>query len=749
MSTTSIPRWNLAVLCSIVAALCGWAAVVLPWRSWTTFAITTTIVGLAHVATALLAVIGSPLRAAAWRLQAIVGLTWLGWLTWNLVTTASYIAELYGGLGRGVAFALALCWCVVAFAIVPLSAWGIAVTGGVRKPKRARTGAAALLVLFGLGTLHARASADPSAQAPGELDGDVGEVLGAAIGAARRIDGGPRAPSSLMTNAPAQCERAPSEVPLSALVTFFDASGEETVAAQRCVQADTLDRLAAALTELLDGRIAPGPVALDVVTHTQELAHVVPVVDGFLVRPALDGVCDGTHCLAPWQLVAIDAFNATKLNQVIPDLRFGSDAGALRRALGTFDGNEHVDGLVRIVTKSFVVDPDGTAHPLRHLREPRQPLTTERLQGATLAAERYIASAQAEDGRFEYRLDPFTGQVAFSGFSLPRQAGTTLVVCELFSDRARAREVATAALAMLVSTARRHEDMQMLGYPIEKDIRSFGLGDTALASIALLACRDLVGDRFDADIDRMTRFLLAMQRDDGGFYPRFDRKAGAPEPGADPLYAVGQSLFALTLLEQLVADPDRPTAVAMPEHARVRDAVERAMNHITDGYWPEFAADFFYMEENWHCLAARASLGHHRNDAYERFCIEYVQYKARLILDENSDVDPDMRGGYGYGNVLIPHNTGSSGFGEASAAALALARARGESMPATEATLRVAIEFLVQQQWNERTCFACTGPHPIAGGFSEHMASPQIRIDYVQHALAAMGHGGRVLGLLE
>ncbi len=34
------------------------------------------------------------------------------------------------------------------------------------------------------------------------------------------------------------------------------------------------------------------------------------------------------------------------------------------------------------------------------------------------------------------------------------------------------------------------------------------------------------------------------------------------------------------------------------------------------------------------------------------------------------------------------------------------------------------------------------------GGFSENSASPVIRIDYVPHAMAAIGHGGRELGLL-
>ncbi|HWB78053.1 MAG TPA: hypothetical protein VG755_23975 [Nannocystaceae bacterium] len=738
----------MAVLCSLVAGLCTWASTVLPWRAWTTTAIVVAIVGLTHAATALLALVGSPLRAPAWRLQAIVALTFLGWLTWNLVTNASYIAVLYGGLGRGVAFALMLAWCVAAFAFLPLSVWGIAMTGGIRKRGRARAGAAAIVVALGVGTLHARASAKPS---PTKLaDTDARTTLEAAVAAAQRVDAGPRAPASLMTRAPAECARAPGEDEHTALVTFVDAGGEEPVVAQRCVQADSLAALGSAITAALDGRVAPGRVAIDLVTHVHELEHLLPIADGFLVRPALDGVCDGKRCLAPWQLVAMDMFNAVKLTGVIPDLRFGSDATMLRRALGTAEGAApEPDGLLRIVTASFVVDDDGTAHPLRHMREHRKPLTSERLRAATGAAERYIASAQADDGRFEYRLDPFTGQVAFSGFSLPRQAGTTLVVCELFADRERGREVATDALAMLTSTARKRGEVQMLAYPIEKKIRFFGLGDTALATIALLSCRDLVGDRFDADIDRMTRFLLAMQRDDGGFYPRWDDEAGAPEPGADPLYAVGQAVFALTLLEELVSDPNETPAVAMADRARVRDAVERAMNHITDGYWPDFIGDFFYLEENWHCLAARASLGHHRNDAYERFCIDYVQYKARLVFDETSEVDPDNIGASGFGNVLVPHAGGSSGFGEAGAAALALARARGESLPQTEATLKLVIEFLVQQQWTARSCFACNGPHPIAGGFSEHVGSAQIRIDYVQHALAAMGHGGRMLGLLE
>ena len=41
--------------------------------------------------------------------------------------------------------------------------------------------------------------------------------------------------------------------------------------------------------------------------------------------------------------------------------------------------------------------------------------------------------------------------------------------------------------------------------------------------------------------------------------------------------------------------------------------------------------DFFFFEENWHCLAARAALAHHRRDDYERFCLDYVTMKTRLL----------------------------------------------------------------------------------------------------------------------
>ena len=110
---SALPRWWLALLSSFVAALCLWAADKLPWSDdWTLFAVMTTGLGIVHLGCALTALVGSPLRAKAWRVQGVGAMVYLAYVTWNLVRTSNYVAELYGGLGKGVAVSLGLVWLI-------------------------------------------------------------------------------------------------------------------------------------------------------------------------------------------------------------------------------------------------------------------------------------------------------------------------------------------------------------------------------------------------------------------------------------------------------------------------------------------------------------------------------------------------------------------------------------------------------------------------------------------------------------
>jgi hypothetical protein len=169
------------------------------------------------------------------------------------------------------------------------------------------------------------------------------------------------------------------------------------------------------------------------------------------------------------------------------------------------------------------------------------------------------------------------------------------------------------------------------------------------------------------------------------------------------------------------------------------------MRYFADEYWSHPLRDFFFIEENWHCLAARAALDVHRHRGYEDFCADYVRFKARLILTREEGVDADFDGGFGFGNLIPPHNTGAAGFGEALAALIPILEARGAPADAEKRLLARVLGFLLRQQWSRDNCFACA-TRAVIGGMSEHTHSALTRIDFAQHAWAALGHGGRALG---
>lgn len=696
------PRWSLALPSLGIALALAWAAAVLPWHGGTSFAVATWALALAHATTVALCIFGSDRRRRAWQVQSFGALAYLLWIAYAVTTSAAQLDALYGDLGRGVAIVLFAGGIVLAALLVPTAIWCFATTLRARAARRAGVGAAIVVLGFAIGIARARASviAEPM------------RVLDRALLA----NALPRATSgaSAMTSAPALCDAPPSERAVTILVAFATDEG----AATACVQAEAEAPAIVELQQLLAR--ARGRIAIDVVTASRELAAHDPVVDLFAIRPGLDGVCDGPRCFAPWQLVAQHAFAAAAPLELLHELRFGFDP--------TVVGKGGIAGLVRIETTSFATDASGALHELHRLRS-----EGGSTRAAVRAAEDYLAHAQLPDGRFEYLLDPFSGASSMAGFAIARQAGTTFVLCELAEDRERARAIATRALHALAAHTIRDGGLAMLR-DAPDDPPPYDLGDAALGAIAYAACRPLVGDRFDGELAALARFLLAMQRDDGSFHPHYD--AGIVR-GPEPLFAVGQAVLALVLLEPIAqAHPDR--------FPHVRDAVQAAMDHVANDYWSGFGADFFYMEENWHCLAARAALPHHRHDGYERFCLDYARWKSRLVFDEHDGVAPDLVGGYGFGNLVLPWTAGSATFGEAAAAALAIADARGEDREPIASRLRLALAFLVRHQWKDAECFACSASHPIAGAWSEHPGAPTIRIDQVQHAMAALGHGRRV-----
>lgn len=745
------PRWTLAALALGHAGVFGWAATVLPWQRWTLFATMTAALALAHATTGVLALAGSRHRRLAWRWASLYALAYLLVQTVIAARAGSYVAALYGGLGKGVFAALAAVWGVLVLLTVPLAAWGVAATGGLGRPRRVAGGAAVLaaLVTFGLWRAARAAAGDPLPLP----DADPAALAAAIEQALPRPSGRPDPRLSLWTRGAVTCD-FPLDRP-TAFVVYPVADpkakpGKPTQRpAARCVQADEPGALITALAAVVADAAARGPMKIDVVAATQPLRSSSPGPLPLLLRPGLDGVCQDTHCLLPWQLLGLGQFLTYTPLPFIEDLRFGADPLALRKALlrrgdPQPDPSDSIDGLTRLETVSLLVDRAGHVRPLPRQRDPLDRLDADLLARSTAAAEAHILAAQAEDGRFRYLLHPFTGKSTFKGFAVPRQAGTTLALCELGSPAAI--PAAQKSLRMLAGLRRDFETHSLLHYTEGKrPARLTDLGSTALPMIAFLACRPRTGPEHDELIGRMGRFLLAMQRPDGGFHPRADLSSGAPYPSPDLLYAAGQAVFALILLEDLARREPGPH---LPPADELTAAVARAMDYFAGDYWDHGLRGFFFLEENWHCLAARAALTVHRHPGYERFCLDYVEFKRRLILDEHSGVAPELVGAYGFGNVLVPHNTPSAGFAEALAAAMAIRAADGEVRPDDTALMTKVLTFLVEQQWSDANCFACTRDHKVVGGWSESVGSLDLRIDYTQHSWAGLGHGGRMLGLL-
>ena len=748
--TQGFPRWSLAGLSLLHAAVLGGAAYLLPWPSFTVFAGLADLTAGGHLLTAALALIGARTRALAFRVTSLLSLLFLGYFGYAALSSGLYVNKIYDGVGLPILAAAIAAFLVGVLFLLPMAVWGLAITGGFRPRalgdhkarKTVGTGAAITLALLFIGFMIALNASQARADWTLAVDEreELAETVQLAVAEARAAKRGTVGSPAMFLAAPIECRSEPRAGVATVVLTYLKRSEEPKTPAQAtmlCFQSDTLEQaLAQASRELADYQ-AEGEAYIDIVSSRRALPEVGPLLGAVLVRPGVEGVCDGARCLLPWQLFGLDAFTEAT-NVAALQAEFGTTPEALRKHLKS-EGSGYA-GLTAIETASFSVSHDRNVSAMRHLRKNSTTLDSPTMKAALRGAAAFVVSSQVKDGRFRYTVQPFTGAVSFDNFSVPRQAGTTLALCDASAYHAKAKDTAKQSLAFMETLVKGNAERGAIMWP--KNANKGQLGSTALPAIAYLTCREQVGGQFDTTITRLTNTLLAMQREDGAFVPLFDAANDAPISGKDPLYAAGQAVYALVLLEGAAGD-------GLPRPEGLSRAIDKAMAYYSGPYWDIPLRDFFYLEENWHCLAARTALTHHRNDQYERFCIDYMTMKSRFIETEDSGIDADQVGAYAFGHVFPPHHAAAAGFAEGLAAAVAVKRARGLAVDEDLATLRRTMKYLLHHQWTEDNCAMCTRKLRIPGGFSENVASPIVRIDFVQHAMAGMLHGSEALELLD
>ncbi len=677
-------------------------------------------------------------RLCAWSCLAAFSAAVLQVLLWT-----AHLARLYQEVGWTVAGGLFVFLCAFALFLVPLplflllqfsSAAGQArkLTGSKAKTVGA-TGAIGTLALIPwlFHPLPAQASDSSPSISAEQIEG----LFASKLKRRKTKKGKPnKSPPSLWSSHPVDCPELSQGADEVWAVTYRDKKDTKT----RCFGGSRKSK-EESIAQLLDHSSQQG-IVIDQLRRRGTVDQASTLLSALSLRPGLDGVCSKKSCLLPWQLLGGQKYVAFRPLKTVPEARFGVDLEALADQLGAKES----EALHVFSTESFFLYLGSSDIPqvrrVQRLGPGAQRADEQNTRRAQDLAARYIIGAQNKDGSFRYTLNPFSGKKNNKKLVLPRHGGTTLVLCEL-SRKRRSLDKTIARATRLIESRYTHSGE--LGYfTTKKNPRVIKYGETMLPLIALLECHRAKKAQLFDQWPSVVRFLLEQQREDGSFFPEFDLEAKRPRGDRELVFAAGQAIYALVLAEEHLTGLKKRSRKQEQLLIRVRGAADRAMSYYSGQYWKSAPYAFFFLEENWHCIAARAALRIHRHDDYERFCLDYVSFKKRFVQTSPTQ---GFAGGVTLSPLFPPHATATSGFGETVAAALAVAQARNEPRPDLESTLELSLGYLVQIQLRAESCFACKTKRAY-GGFTESPVSGPIRIDFVQHALAALTHGREVLG---
>ncbi|HEX5939820.1 MAG TPA: hypothetical protein VFZ12_05635, partial [Dehalococcoidia bacterium] len=165
---------------------------------------------------------------------------------------------------------------------------------------------------------------------------------------------------------------------------------------------------------------------------------------------------------------------------------------------------------------------------------------------ATLASE-WLMAGQRDDGSYLYEYADEGSQPA-DAYNIVRHAGVTMALFQTAGrlDDQRAMVVADRGVEWMLERLKPHDDWLALS-----DDDDGKLGASALMTIALAERRLLTGDeRHDEVMRALGRFMVSLQREDGGFHIKWLFDENEPETGTTSLYYPGEALWAIAMLHE-------------------------------------------------------------------------------------------------------------------------------------------------------------------------------------------------------
>lgn len=374
---------------------------------------------------------------------------------------------------------------------------------------------------------------------------------------------------------------------------------------------------------------------------------------------------------------------------------------------------------------------------------PLHPSLAERIDWAA----EYLHQAVTPAGRFVYRRNLLTGVEERHRYNFLRHAGTVYAMAEY--HRLRPAYHDSAALLQAVDYLVDCCVAPVCGQPnllalwslpeltgSRRPFQQAKLGGTGLALAALVQVEFLLPGTTEPRVLRqLAEFLLFMQKADGSFFAKFIPSQGGRDESWVSLYYPGEAALGLIMLYEL--DGDQRWLIAAMDGLRYLARVREGQQDVPADHWALLAtARLFRQDPAVLELASPTGITWNQPQGarIKRALIAHVEVVVEKMLAEQVREDRLAcgLGGFNPDGRVAPTATRLEGL-LAAWSILPEGPLRQRVRQAVEAGNR----FLITAQVDDG---------PYRGAFTRYhpqCASPEpradeIRIDYVQHALAAM-----------
>lgn len=713
-------------LCTAVAVL-GLARIL--WSSTSLWHVLLGVWAALLVASALGLLSGKRIGRVLARVAAFYQLGFLAVAIASILSSVAYLWGIYGQIGVGVSVALLVVLALLFEVVGLLPVFKLRALGfAERRTTNAATSVGAVVVVGLLATafhctsVYASSSLVPWKPIPAEASAAMSEYLAAVVS---------KAPAPALPEALGRPEdRWVLRVFLRGRVHARHEVNGDLHAATKSLAAELERRNLPARSDYA--------LAIDRVVAENDIAPLESLRGALSIVPGLDGVSadvEGTRVtVVPHELVIRQMLSKHVPVPFIPEFEIGADPEAVRKLVCKTAHRSRdcvVQSLRRARTEAWVHEK-GETHGLYRSRPvaERQISPTDARAGAMLAGS-YVLRSIRPDGRFQYTLSPITGRGSMKPYNVPRHAGTSWFLLELYEATGSQEflRVAEQALDWLEGEL----DTCGPGLRCIGDGEQVDLGPQALSLVAFATHARLAGvERYGQTARDLATVVMRMQREDGDFDFGFNRTAGESVPVGRHLYAAGQAALGLAISGQVLDD-----------QAHLQ-AARRALDFMAGPYWDFPLSNLFFIEEHWTCLAADELHRLFGDPAHAHLCLASAKFDRQLQHDDES-VFPDYVGGIGFTPFFPPYTTTTAGRGEGLIAAYRISERLGAPDHDLLRGIDDAVRFLVHNQYKGADGYAFRKPFAAIGGVPWNYYDPTIRIDTVQHAGSVMLHGSEIL----